>query len=234
MLLLKAGFAPPEAKSSSNVLMKVLTRLWSDNADRRVWTDPNNTARAPQQLLYIEYTRISGTHREHCPKKTQKKHLHESVFSPGLVHSPWDTALNPRSRIRKTKLTHSIEQRRGGGDRLQHVKPRTQLGIFQRLCAVPHWLELVWAIQKLTFPVGTKKKVEESRKLNFNKRATEIPHKDSVAVLTGGYFSGESRSTLSVRWWKYLGVNSLNQDFSEVWFSGDCSLSIYRRLICIG
>lgn len=115
MLLLKAGFAPPEAKSSSNVLMKVLTRLWSDNADRRVWTDPNNTARAPQQLLYIEYTRISGTHREHCPKKKQKKHLHESVFSPGLVHSPWDAALNPRSRIRKTKLTHSIEQRRGGG-----------------------------------------------------------------------------------------------------------------------
>ena len=80
MLLLKAGFAPPEAKSSSNVLMKVLTRLWLENGDHRVWRDPNNTARAPQQLLYIEYTGISGTHREPIVQKKKKKNTSMKVF----------------------------------------------------------------------------------------------------------------------------------------------------------
>lgn len=47
-------------------------------------------------------------------KKKKRTPPWKCFFSPGLVHSPWDAALNPCSRIRKTKLTRGIEQRRGG------------------------------------------------------------------------------------------------------------------------
>lgn len=108
--------APPEAKTLSNPLIKVLTCLWSDNGD---WSSQWKSLGLWHGIIVHLVHHIQ---RAHCPKRFTQ------CFSPCLFIPHGTPHCKSPQEKRKDKTDPWYRARQ---DTLHHVRLLTQLGIFR-------------------------------------------------------------------------------------------------------